>query len=107
MNNFENQFYRIFPEAKQREIIMSLDPNRVRKKLKEMSEDNEKIQIILDKNRKYFKKIGLSSKQIKNKLDRLEMYLQYQHGTGIPFGDPAYVSDGLVIYPDGHMEDGW
>ena len=79
MNRFEKAFYNIFPER--------------------LLEDK-----LLKEKTHHHKKLGKKHKRLSN---GERMYQTYRKLSGQPFGEPVYVSDGMSIFPDGHMEDGW
>lgn len=108
MNDFEDIFCKIFPDSNEaNRYNLSLDPNRIRrikKYFEELAKHDRAIDKILRLKRNELKRKGLSPYKIRKQIDGLKIYLQYQHGTGIPLGHPAYVTGGMFIYPDGHYE---
>jgi hypothetical protein len=107
MTDFLEVFCKIFPDLQEAKEFMALDANKVRQKLAEQGEREKRLERMLARYRRWLKKVGAPKKEIRDKIAGLRMYLQYQDGTGIPFGEPAYMCDGMAIYPDGTIEDGW
>lgn len=82
--DLQEAFYKLFPEDRKKKSNLNL--KRVRAAQRKV-EDIE---------RKY-----------KHLSEGERMYRRFQELSGRPFDEPIYVSDGLSIFPDGHMEDGW